>query len=178
MATLIKGIFFHFSELNTWWHNHLHTNNRIYKKVIFRKPVLFHDCVQITDYKVHVYMLHVVCNTLHTNSKVRLYKLHVTRNMLRITRYTFTDYKRHKIFSSVSRFHRVVAVLHWSENRNAPPPQKKIILRMGALPLQLHFWYVLNVGLQVASWSLQLNVLRVTSYLFLCWTLQISRLTL
>jgi len=46
---------FLFTELNIWWHNYFHINNRIYKKVIFLKPVLLHDCVQITGYKVHVY---------------------------------------------------------------------------------------------------------------------------
>ena len=69
---------FHFSKLNIWWHNYLLIKNRIYKKVMFLKPVFCHDCVQITDYKVHVYMLHVVCNMLHTDNKVLLYKLHVT----------------------------------------------------------------------------------------------------
>jgi hypothetical protein len=82
--------------------------------------VFFHNCVQITDYKEHLYRLHVVSNRVHTDHKVLLYTLQVTSNMLQITRYILTDYKRHKIFSSVSLFHQMVAVLIWTEHRNAP----------------------------------------------------------
>jgi hypothetical protein len=132
--------------------------------IFIRKLYSANRCSSITVYRSRItkniftgYMLYVIGYIQITRYSFTRYRLQVTYYRLQGTSLQITKDTR---FSLVSRFHQMVAVLHWTEHRNAPT---KIPSQNGRPSLQLqHLWYMLKTTvLQVASWSLQLTFCRL-----------------